>query len=75
MKPPTIIGATSLTTSTSTGLSKHEMEGAAHPRIVERLLLVVQPGALDDALVEVESTTCRGVALALRDVTGSTMRA
>ena len=29
------------------------MDGAADPRIVERLLLVVHPGALDDALVEV----------------------
>ena len=53
MKPPTIIGATSFTTSTSTGRVEREMHGAAHARIVERLLLGVQPGALDHALVEV----------------------
>src|SRR6202011_4344761 len=31
---------------------EREMERAAHPWIVERLLLVVDPGALDDALIE-----------------------
>ena len=34
-------------------LVEHQMEGAAHPRIVERLLLVVHPGRLDHALVVV----------------------
>ena len=32
-------------------LVQHQMHGAAHPRIVERLFLVVDPGRLDHALV------------------------
>ncbi len=40
---------------------ERQMDGAAHPRIVERLLLVVHPGALDDALIEVRRRHALGV--------------
>ncbi len=41
-------------------LVEHEVEGPAHSGIVERLLLVVHPGRLDDALVEVHARHALG---------------
>jgi hypothetical protein len=51
MKPPTISGATSLTTSTSTGWSSTSCIARRTRGVVERFSLVVEPSRMDHALV------------------------